>query len=60
MIDWENKLIMMKDDYDEAKIYFKNLVKDFDTYTQNSGSTLAKQRYKSANMAADVGDELQK
>ncbi len=60
MINWENKPIMMKDDYDEAKLYVKNFVKDFETYTHNSGGTLVKQGYKSTNMAADLGNELQK
>jgi hypothetical protein len=60
MIDWENKPTVVKDDYDEATLYFKNLVKDFKTYMQNSGGTSAKQGYESANMAADIGDELQK
>jgi hypothetical protein len=58
MVDWENKPIATKDDYDKAKLYFENLVKDFETYTQNSGGTAAKQGYESANMAADVGDVL--
>ncbi len=42
MINWENKPIVVKDDYNEAKLYFKNLVKDFETYSQNGGGTLAK------------------
>ena len=50
----------MKDCYDQAKLYFENLMKDFKTYTQNSGGTAAKQGYKSANMAADVGNKLRK
>ncbi len=60
MIDWENKPVVVKDDYDQAKLYFENLVKDFKMYTQNSGGTAAKQGYKSANMAADVGNKLRK
>jgi hypothetical protein len=60
MIDWENKPIMMKDDDDEAKLYFENLVKDFKTCRQNSGISLVKQGYKSTNMAANVGKKLQK
>ncbi len=60
MVDWENKQIAIKDDNDEAKTYFKNLVKDFETYTQNSRGTTAKQGYKSANMAADVGNKLRR
>jgi hypothetical protein len=58
MVDWENKSIAIKEDYDEAKIYFKNVVKDFKTYTQNSGGTAEKQGYESANMAAEVGNKL--
>jgi hypothetical protein len=60
MVHWVNKPILIKDDYDEAKLYFKNLVKDFETYTQNNGGTSSKQGYKSANMAANVGNELRK
>ncbi len=60
MIDWENKPVVVKDCYDQAKLYFENLMKDFKTYTQNSGGTAAKQGYKSANMAADIGDKLRK
>ncbi len=33
MVDWENKPILIKDNYIEAKLYFKQLVKDFKTYT---------------------------
>ncbi len=35
-------------------------MKDFETYTQNSGGTAAKQGYKSAKMAAEVGKKLWK
>jgi hypothetical protein len=35
-------------------------VKDFETHMQNSGGTLSKQGYKSANMAADVGNKLRR
>ena len=37
MVDWENKPVNVKDDYDQAKLYFEGLVRDFETYTQNSG-----------------------
>jgi hypothetical protein len=37
MVTWENKPIILKDDYTQAKAYFKNLAKDFKTYTQHSG-----------------------
>ena len=33
MVEWENKPIIIKDSFVEAKRYFKNLVKDFETYT---------------------------
>jgi hypothetical protein len=33
MVDWENKPILIKDNYIEAKLYFEQLVKDFKTYT---------------------------
>ncbi len=36
MVTWENKLIIVKDNYTQAKVYFENLVKDFETYMQNS------------------------
>jgi hypothetical protein len=36
MVTWENKPIILKDDYTQEKAYFENLVKDFKTYTQNS------------------------
>jgi hypothetical protein len=49
MVSWENKPIVIKDDYDQAKMYFENLVRDFETYTQNSGGGAAKTGYESAN-----------
>jgi hypothetical protein len=58
IIDWENKPIVIKVDCNKAKLYFEQLVKDFEAYMQNSGSMSAKQGYKSANMAADVGNKL--
>ena len=60
MVDWENKPIAIKDDYNEAKTYFKGLVRDFETYTQNSGGDSGKKGYESANQMADVGDEIRK
>jgi hypothetical protein len=33
MVTWDNKPVIVKDDYTQAKTYFKNLVKDFKTYT---------------------------
>jgi hypothetical protein len=60
MVAWENKPILIKDDYDKAKRYFETLVKDFKTYTQNSGGTVGKAGYNSPNQVADMGDEIQK
>ena len=61
MVTWENKpIIIIKDDYDQAKLYFKNLVKDFETHTQNSGVGATKMGYKSTNHMAGVGNEIQK
>ena len=60
MVDWENKPIAIKDDYDKAKLYFEGLVRDFKTYTQNSGGNSGKKGYESANQMADVGDEIRK
>jgi len=60
MVEWETKPVVIKDDFVEAKRYFENLVKDSETYTQNSGGTATKHGYDSANMTADVGDELRR
>ncbi len=60
MVDWENKPIASKDDYNKAKLYFEGLVQDFETYMQNSGGNSAKMGYKSANQMADVGNKIQK
>ena len=54
MVDWENKPVNIKDDYDEAKLYFEGLVQDFETYIQNSGGDSGKRGYESANQMADV------
>ena len=62
MTKWENKPILIKDEFVEAKLYFKGLVKDYEVYAQNSGGTAGKHNYKSANQAAEAkaGDELRK
>ena len=57
MVVWENKPINVKYNYDQAKLYFEGLVRDFKTYTQNSGKHV-KKGYKSANQIADVGDKI--
>jgi hypothetical protein len=59
MVDWENKPINIKDNYDQAKLYFEGLVRDFETYTQNSGEH-GKKGYESANQIAEVGDEIRR
>jgi hypothetical protein len=46
MVTWENKPVLIKDNYNQAKLYFKTLVKDFETYTQNSCGRAAKTSYK--------------
>jgi hypothetical protein len=60
MVDWENKPITIKDDYNGAKLYFKGLVQDFETYMQNSGGNSAKMGYGSTNQMADISDKIQK
>jgi hypothetical protein len=60
MVTWENKPIIIRDNYTQAKAYFKNLVKDFQTYMQNSGGKTWKMGYESANHMADVGNEIRK
>jgi hypothetical protein len=32
MTKWENKLEITKNNFDKAKLYFKGLVKDYETY----------------------------
>jgi hypothetical protein len=60
MTEWENKPEIIKNDFDEAKLYFEGLVKDYETYEQNSGGIMGKSKYESANQAkeAEQGDEL--
>jgi hypothetical protein len=60
MVDWGNKPINIKDNYNKAKLYFEGLVQDFETYTQNSGGNSGKRGYESANQMADVGNEIRK
>ena len=55
MVAWENKTVAIKEDYNQARKYFEDLVRDFETYTQNSTGDTAKAGYKSANQMADVG-----
>jgi hypothetical protein len=62
MTEWENKIIAINDDFNEAKLYFEGLVKDYEVYVQNSNDTAGKHNFESTNQAinADAGDELQK
>ncbi len=60
MVTWENKPVIIKGNYAQAKAYFENLVKDFKTYMQNSGGTAGKMGYESANHMADVGNKIRK
>jgi methyl-accepting chemotaxis protein len=60
MLRWENKPIIVKDNYAQAKTYFENLVKDFKTYTQNSGGKTRKMVYESANHMADICNKIRK
>jgi hypothetical protein len=54
MVAWENKNVAIKEDYDQVKMYFEDLVRHFETCTQNSGGAAAKAGYESANQMADV------
>ncbi len=60
MVMWENKPVIVKDDYTQAKTYFENLVKDFETYMQNSGGETVKMGYERANNMAHVGNKIRK
>ena len=60
MVAWENKTVAIKEDYDQAKKYFEDLVHYFKTYTHNSGEAAAKAGYKSANQLADVGNKIRR
>ncbi len=60
MTTWENKAEIIKTNWDEAKQYFEGLICDFEVYEQNSGRTVGKGKYDSANATADAkkGNEL--
>ena len=60
MTTWENKDEAIKNDWTMVKQYFKGLVRGFKVYEQNSGGTAEKNKYESANHAAEAakGDEL--
>jgi len=60
MADERAAALLSKDDYNEAKLYFEELVRDFETYTQNSGGDSGKMGHESANQMADVGDKIRK
>ena len=52
MTEWENKPEATKDDINKAKIYCKRLVKDYEVYEQNSGSSACKHNSESSHQAA--------
>jgi hypothetical protein len=54
MTKWENKPKITKNNFDEAKLYFEGLVKDYETCEQNSGGMIGKSKYKSANQAKEA------
>jgi hypothetical protein len=58
--DWKNKPKILKNNFDQAKLYFEGLVRDYKTYEQNSVSTMSKSKYDSANQVkeADKGNKL--
>ncbi len=59
MLDWEKKPSITKADYTAAKNYFEELVKATDTYAQIAGGgTTGRNKYKSTNHMADIGDEI--
>ncbi len=59
MLDWEKKPSVTKADYIAAKDYFEELVLATDTYAQNAGGgTAGRNKYKSANQLADIGNEI--
>ncbi len=60
MTTWENKWGAIKNDWTMAKQYFEGLIRDFEVYEQNSGGTTRKNKYESANHAANAtkGNEL--
>jgi hypothetical protein len=60
MTEWENKPEAIKNDFNDAKTYFKGLIRDYKVYEQNSSSTTNKHNFESANQAteADCGNEL--
>jgi hypothetical protein len=62
MTEWENKPEADKNDFGKAKMYFEGLVKDYEIYEQNSGGTVGKNNYESANPTTNTNssDELHK
>jgi hypothetical protein len=54
MTEWEDKPKIIKNNFDEAKLYYEGLVKDYETYEQNSGGIMGKSKYKSANQAKEA------
>jgi hypothetical protein len=53
MTDWETKPKITKNNFDQAKLYFEGLVRDYKMYKQNSGSTRSKSKCNSANQVKE-------
>jgi hypothetical protein len=49
MTEWENKPKIIKNNFYEAKLCFEGIMKDYETYEQNSSSMMGNSKYKSAN-----------
>jgi hypothetical protein len=54
MTKWENKPKIIKNNFNKAKLYFEGLVKDYETYEQNSGGMMDKSKYKSVSQAKEA------
>jgi hypothetical protein len=58
MTEWENKPETDKNNFGKAKTYFEGLVKDYGIYEQNSGRTVSKNNYESANQTTDGNSRM--
>jgi hypothetical protein len=60
MTEWEDKPEAIKNNFNDAKTYFKGLVQDYKVCEQNSGCTTGKHNFESVNQAtnANRGNEL--
>ena len=60
MIEWENKIITIKDNFDKAKLYFEELVRDYEVYAQKHRRQAQLRKHEISNRRCDAGDELRK